>query len=451
MQAQHDDEGRTGRRTTRPLHRPARRLAVTAALVGLAAALLVAVPGAATAAPGSKPGPVTGLTVQTAKPGSAYDLTATWNPAARATSYRTSLLTASGTVLASATVTTPTWVTTTTSAAGTRLSVKVVPLAGKRPGRAATATVTLPDLTAPQGSFGLDLDGRVATLRQESLSDDVTPAKDIRRTVDWGDGTVEPWEGTTIQHAYADGVYRPAVTLTDKAGNSRRVPVRVVVVGDETAPTGSFEVTPQSAWAGHTRVRLTQTSLSDDFSAPGDVLRVVDWQDGSEPTVWRAGLTVRHVYTAPGSYTPSVELVDEAGNAAAGTVAGTVLVSRDVAAPTTTLVRPGAAKRVRSWTRVRGTATDEGVGVQQVRVALAQKRGRAWWAYDARSGAWSQAGAKRAALKRSVPAVHTGDSGTWSQRVRGLRKGTLVVRVSARDLVGNVSPAQVHTQRLTRR
>jgi hypothetical protein len=62
-----------------------------------------------------------------------------------------------------------------------------------------------------------------------------------------------------------------------------------VVPGDKTAPVGTFTTTPAKAWQALTTVSVTQTSLSDDFSAAADVLRWVNWGDGSAVEAWTAG------------------------------------------------------------------------------------------------------------------------------------------------------------------
>ena len=159
-----------------------------------------------------------------------------------------------------------------------------------------------------------------ATVTQTALSDDVSATTSVLRSIDWGEGAgFESWaSGDTTQHAYpaVDGLYRPRVRLVDQAGNTDTQTLHAVVIGDDTAPTGTFTAGPAAAWSSLTSVQLTQTSLTDDFSNPVDVTRVVDWGDGS-PTVWPSATEVpTHVYATAGSYTPLVTLTDEAGNTA---------------------------------------------------------------------------------------------------------------------------------------
>lgn len=396
---------------------------------------------------------VAGLEASVTKPNAEYRVASTWAPVTGATAYRTRL-TVAGQVVAESVVTQASWVASTAGAAGASATVRVAPVLAKRTGRAATVTTVLPDLSAPTGSYGVSRVGRVATVEQQSLADDTTAPGSIARRIAWGDGTSEPFVGNSMLHTYtADGRYHASVTLTDLAGNSHVVTLPVLVVGDEVAPLGTFTVGPQAAWARHTLVSLSQVSLSDDFSTPAGVTRLVDWRDGTAPQQWPAGETLSHVYAAEGTYAPSVELVDEAGNTSAATVLGEVVVTADSVAPTLTLTQPtSAADRVRSWERLRGTATDlDGVGVRKVAVLVVQKRASGWFSYRAGQRTWVPGGASKAsAMRRADAAVVRPVADAWVVRVRDLRRGTLVVKTKATDLVGNKSGAVKGKQSLTR-
>ena len=87
-----------------------------------------------------------------------------------------------------------------------------------------------------------------------------------------------------------------------------------MVPGDKTAPVGTFTTSPSKAWQGLTPVDLTQTALSDDFSAAADVLRWINWGDGTAVEPWTASITASHLYAAAGIYSPQVVLKDDAGN-----------------------------------------------------------------------------------------------------------------------------------------
>jgi hypothetical protein len=412
----------------------------------------------------TKIGPVTGLTATATKPSADYRLGAVWNVLAGATSYNVTVTDSTGKAVTQGKVAQPSsttetkvaWSWQTSLPATTRLAVKVVPLAGKRPGKAATTQLTLPDLTAPVGRYTLTLDetGR-ATFHQDSLSDDVTPVDQIQRWIDWGEGYGwETWTtGESISHDYPElGLWKPRVRLLDKAGNERVVPLQTVVTGDYTAPAGTYTTTPQRPWAKLTRVVLTETTLSDNLSAREDIVRWVDWRDGTTPTQWTSGTTLTHVYQTGGTFSPSVRLVDEAGNEV--TVdAPPVTVAVDAAAPTVRITVPKRkAAFVDSWRTLRGTARDPlGTGVRQVQVRVVEKRGATWYAYRAPGKRWVKAGStKAAAMKKTRPGVGTLKSGRWSMSVARLRKGTIVVKATATDRVGNVSKPAMVSKRLTR-
>ena len=155
---------------------PWRRVATTTVAVG-ALTLVGALAGPVAQAKPVKVGALSGLAVQVAKPADGnYELHASWNDASNAAVYKVKLV--DGDTLATletATVAAPAveWETTTELGAGDSLKLTVTPTNGKRKGRASTTTVTLPDLTAPTGSYVLN--SRVVTtvtLDQLALSDD---------------------------------------------------------------------------------------------------------------------------------------------------------------------------------------------------------------------------------------------------------------------------------------
>ena len=107
----------------------------------------------------------------------------------------------------------------------------------------APQTITVKDTNAPVGSFSVSSTSAVAgsttvTLQQQSLSDDFTATADIKRRVDWGDGSgTAAWtSGTSTTHVFgAVGSFTPKVTLTDSAGNSRTVSAATVGVRSSTS------------------------------------------------------------------------------------------------------------------------------------------------------------------------------------------------------------------------
>jgi hypothetical protein len=429
-------------------------------VLALASSLCLAL-GAAQLAPAraaARPvriGPVTGLAATVSKPGAAYSIAATWNALAGATSYRTSV-TRGGTTLASATVTSPSWSASVTAAPGA-VTLTVIPVAKHKPGTAASITVNLPDLTAPSGTYTTTwTDAGDATLTQASLTDD-SPVSQITRVVSWGDGSApQTWTGTgtTLTHHYAAlGRYVPSVTLTDAAGNAAVIAVPAVVIGDHTAPTGGFGLARVTAWATLTPVQIVQNSLSDDYSPPDFISRVVDWGDGSAPDSWAPGTTLSHVYGGAGTFTPAVTITDEAHNSAV-VAATAVTVKADTTSPVVRLLTPQTkVHSVRSWTTLHGKANDVGgTGVKLVTVNVVEKRATGWFAYHPGTKKWVTAATKAKAFARSKAFVLTTNArNRWAAAMSGLRRGKLVYRVVAYDMVGNRSAVVKHGVTLTQR
>ncbi len=407
--------------------------------------------GAAEAAkPPPKPGPVTGLEMTLTKPAENFLVEATWNAATGATTYDVALSDATtGTPLAGNSVGVTQWSTSVNLTGITQVRLTVTPK-NQRPGPASSITQEVPDLNAPFGSFTVSWENLTGTITQTSLTDD-GPLEAVTRTVNWDDGTPdEAWPaGDTINHVYAgNGIYRPTVTLADGVGNIRVVALDPIVLGDVTAPTGTFTTSPTSAWRVLTPVNVTQTALSDDFSAAADIERWVDWGDGGAPQSWAQTISVAHVYTTAGTYTPKVILKDEAGNTAQ-VAAQAVTVKADTVAPVVKITLPRKAIRdeVSSWRKLTGKSSDvNGTGVDSVTVRAVEKRATGWFFYKATTKTWGKAATRAKAWKRAKPAVvDPSSSGAWTVRVAGLRKGTLVVRVTAADVAGNVS-ARVATK-----
>jgi hypothetical protein len=335
--------------------------------------------------------------------------------------------------------------------------VQVTPYRGTRKGSTATVSRTLPDLTAPTGTFDVVWTTATATVTQATLSDDTSAATSIARSIDWGEGAgFEPWaSGVTTQHTYpaVEGLYRPRVRLVDQAGNTGTLTLHAVVIGDDTAPTGTFTAGPAAAWSSLTAVQLTQTMLSDDFSNAADVTRLVDWGDGTAITAWTTLLEVpTHVYATAGSHTPLVTLTDEAGNTAQ-VDANAVLVTTDTVKPVVRLSLPRRRLAVvGTWKTLRGRATDTaGTGVARVEVRTVQKRGAAWYAFKPSTRTWVRTTTKtRAFAKAGRRTVVPTATGAWAAGLPRLRRGTLVYKVVAVDRAANRSAAASHTQRLTR-
>lgn len=419
----------------------------------VAAVLAIGTVGAAPAMAG-KPAPAPknlAATVDAHQNGT-YDVAASWNAVPSATSYRVALK-RGATTLKSATVTTTSWTPTISTTPGeTSLSVRGV--VGKKPGRTATLTVALPDVVAPHGSYSSSWDNSTgdATITQDSLTDNL-PVSGVTRTVNWDDGSdPEPWtSGTTIAHTYplTEWRYVPTVTLEDAAHNVRVVDAQAIVINDDEAPTGTFANETATAWAAFTKVKVSQSAINDNWTPDGLVARSVSWGDGTTSD-WTTSGPATHVYATPGQYTPVVTLTDEAGNSAPFSTSE-VVVSADTNGPKVKLTLPTAKHSVKAWKTLRGKATDAQTGVKSVWLKAVEKRGAAWFGYNANTHVWVKAASKAKAFKKAK-AFHrtTNAQHQWKAKLAKLRAGTLVYKVRATDQVGNRSKTLTHTAKLTK-
>lgn len=312
----------------------------------------------------------------------------------------------------------------------------------------ATITAKVP-VRAPTASFTETRTSGSAPLTVE-FADTSTDAP-TSWSWDFGDGHTSTTRNPS--HTFdKPGTYRVVLTATNSAGSDDAT--TQISSQDTVAPEGEYTVSGGSeVWATYTKVSLSEVTLSDNFTADGDIRRVVNWNDGTAHVRWTSGTTLRHVYDTAGTYRPVVRLTDPSGNTTR-VETGSVLVRSDSTPPRATLTRPevdGAS--LASWRGLDGRTGDgTGSGVAKIRLRVVEKRGTAWYAYDGHTRSWVRAGSTRAsATKLSRLAVFRPTTAhDWTYRLRGLRKGLLVTRVSARDRVGNVSTPIAYQQSLTR-
>jgi len=438
----------------------ARTFRMSAAAV--AAVLTVGTLGATAAqARPAKPGAVTNLTASATTSGltgGTYNVTARWDAVSNATGYRASI-TKAGVVLASTTVTSPAWhPTLATSAGAATLSVKTV--VGHRQSRARSVGFELtPDTTAPRGSYSSSWDNESgdASITEDSLTDD-SPVGQVTRTVSWGDtSSAVDWPiGTTLPtHNYdvpplAEITFQATVTLKDVWGNQRDVPVAPIVFNDVVAPVGLFHRSSGTIWAKFTKVTLTQDTLTDNRTDPGDIGRSVDWGDDSPVKMWTNGTTISHVYAGDGTFQPVVNAEDQAHNPTTFLMSP-VTVKKDATGPRVRLTLPRAKHSVRAWKSLRGKAADAETGLKSVRLKAVEKRGGSWFGYRPTTHTWVKAATKARAFTRAVAFTLKTDpiSHRWTAKLAKLRKGTLVYKVQATDRVNNRSTV-THKASLTR-
>ncbi|GIM93446.1 ExeM/NucH family extracellular endonuclease [Paractinoplanes toevensis] len=290
------------------------------------------------------------------------------------------------------------------------------------------------DSTAPTGTFAVAPTavwaGQTVTV-SVTATDDVTPAADIKKVVNWGDGTTD----SSATHVYpAAGTFTPTVTLTDQAGNSGPATGSGTVT--VTAQPGKFTLDKTSIWVTQS-VTLTVSGISK---------AVVDWGDGSTATVANGRFT--HTYRTAGSY--PVEVTPSNANGAGTPVtAGTVTVKADTVAPTVSLDVPWHPEYASSWWVLTGKVSDEGLGGEKVKLQLIQERSGKWYYYA--GGRWTRATSKAQAQDKAQEVGNLLDLwGSWLTIVVGVEKGTLEVTYWAEDKAGNESTPTTYTQKITK-
>lgn len=382
-----------------------------------------------------------------------YAVTSGWNAVASATSYKVSL-SKGGTTLASGSVSTTAWTRTVTSTPGTA-TLTVRALVGRRQGKPASIPVEFKDVNGPTGTFDTTCDKETgaASIAVNVVTDDSGSA--ITRTVDWDQAGVDPvaWTGidpATFGYPLVEARYAPTVTLEDAAHNQRTVQLPACVVKDEAAPEGAaYSVDRSAAWATYTKVTVTETSAPTDTWSPTPfITRIVDWGDGTMTPVTSGSAS--HKYATAGDYTPSVTVTDEAHNSVAVPTTA-VTVTADTVAPKVKVTLPSARHSVTAWKTLRGTATDGQTGVKKVSLRAVEKRGTAWYGYNAKTHTWVKAASQAKAFEASKAlGLKTDSLDRWTATLSKLRKGTLVLKVRALDHVKNRSATLTRQATLTK-
>jgi len=186
----------------------------------------------------------------------------------------------------------------------------------------ATTTITIEDRTAPSAALTANrttvgIDGSVGF--DASDSTDNVGIVEYRWDFD-GDGVVDrtTTDDTTARGFGTPGTYATTVTVVDEAGNTDSASVSVTVE-DQTAPTAEATVNTTSVEIGET------VAFDGSGSTDNRGIASYEWAfgEGSAAT----GEQVTHTYASVGTYTVTLTVTDDAGNADTATV--TVDVSAD--------------------------------------------------------------------------------------------------------------------------
>jgi PKD repeat protein len=133
-----------------------------------------------------------------------------------------------------------------------------------------------------------------------------TPNSIIQYLWDFGDGATGTGPRTT--HAFGSpGTHTVRLTISDSLGRSAST-TQLVTVGQGTRPTASFTISPTAPVAG-SPVRFNASSST---AAVGRTIVAWEWDFGDGNS--GSGEQVEHIYTAPGSYTVTLVVIDDLGN-----------------------------------------------------------------------------------------------------------------------------------------
>ncbi len=273
---------------------------------------------------------------------------------------------------------------------------------------------------------------------------------------------------TTLDYQDVTGNSASISTSSLAAGTTYYVAVKAIDAGatatttqftaltlDTTGPTGTFALDHTSRYlavnfssfdlALSADVRISQSALADDTTAPASITRKVVAGDGSAGKAWTSGTTYKITYTTAGSFTPHVLLTDQFGNVT-DKVLPTVTISEDVTAPSNHITTPAHPRRIASWRVIRGHASDAQTGIAQVAAMVIEKRGGIWYAYDFGHKKWLKGFASMTRTLRHTHAepafMNVTASGAWhTPTIRGLKGGTLHVESIAIDRAFNVNQA----------
>ncbi len=156
--------------------------------------------------------------------------------------------------------------------------------------------------------------GQTVTFNGSSSTD--TGANITSYAWNFGDGKTST--GVSAPHAYTQaGTYTVSLKVTDSSGQTSTAIKTVAVAA--VGPTAAFTFSPAAPTAGQT-VTFNGSGSTDT----GSTIRSYAWTFGDGRT--GSGVSINHAYSAPGTYTVTLKVID--GASRSSTTTQTVTVSR---------------------------------------------------------------------------------------------------------------------------
>lgn len=173
---------------------------------------------------------------------------------------------------------------------------------------------------APAANSPVQFDASASCAGESTASGGCTSGEPSSYAWDFGDGDTAT--GRLASHSYKTArTYNVTLTVTNGRGIKAST-TKPITVGAGSAPTADFVFSPSPAIVGE------QVYFDASASVPGLGHRITqykwNWGDG-DPVVSSSSPRQDHDYTAPGSYTVTLTVTDETGQA--GTISRTVAVS----------------------------------------------------------------------------------------------------------------------------
>lgn len=158
------------------------------------------------------------------------------------------------------------------------------------------------------------------------------------RRWDFGDGGRA--SGRQVAHVYTRaGTYLVRLTVTDAFGRSAEATATVIVAAG-VPPKASFAVSPIPAEDG------AEVFFDAGLSTAAAGRRIVSWDWSFGDGTVGSGVTARHAYRAPATYTAVLRVTDDAGSVGAASAAVEVVDGAPAAVITVTPPTPAAGSAV---------------------------------------------------------------------------------------------------------
>ena len=149
---------------------------------------------------------------------------------------------------------------------------------------------------------------------------------------DFGDGSASVTDTLTPSHTYADnGTYTVTLTVTDSAGNSSSGTVTVTVTNSAPVVNAGADQTVNTGNTVSFNGSFTDAGANDTHTITWDI-------DGDGTFDYTGSLTPTHVYQVAGSYTVTLQVTDDDGDAGSGDTLTIEVKVPDTVSPAVTIL-----------------------------------------------------------------------------------------------------------------